>query len=91
MENIKTFENWKGNLYEYLEPGDTVEEKIVDYLINSLPPKAFNYAYVQGGGAITFDTDGISLYMTFIKHKGNRWEYKGLCRGGEIKPRQAAY
>lgn len=37
---IKTYANWKGDLEEYLQIGDVVDEEMADYFLNVLPRPA---------------------------------------------------
>ena len=87
---IKTLKGWydftertgKGSIYDYLTKGDIVDEDIVDYFLNLLPPRTLSYGYLQVGEAYNHVYD-IShrlrpVYMTFAKCDGI-WRYYGNC------------
>ena len=81
---LKTFANWNTRtLDEYLMIGDTVDEELVDHLVNALPPITYNYLCVQIGGACDY-VNGKSTFTTFAKENGE-WVYKGECHKGMIR------
>lgn len=41
--------NWKGDLEEYLQVGDLVDQEMVDYFINVLPPAYMSGSLIQMG------------------------------------------
>lgn len=80
---LKTYENWKGNLDEYLEIGDEVDEGIVDHFISVLPPATLTSRLIQIGEPYDI-VDGRYTYMT-IENRGGRWYYCGTCHRGSTK------
>lgn len=52
---IKTLKGWyeftertgKGSICDYLNKGDIVDEAIVDYFMNIMPPRALSYRFLQ--------------------------------------------
>ena len=88
---IKTLEGWeksKINTFdEYCKPGDIVDQNMVNYFLDLLPPLIFGEHYIQVGGAyndILDKEDNLikPTYMTFDKEDGN-WIYKGNCFKGK--------
>ena len=91
MENIKTYAQWQGNLYDYLNPGDIVDQELIDHVVNCLPPETFRSGCFQLGEPYTSDYEGHELYYTFTRYEGNTWEFKGFCRSGETVPVEKHY
>lgn len=90
-KHIKRLEEWHNSKAEtftdFCKPGDIVEQRIVDYFINSLPPIYFGENFVQAGGAFDHRLDKEDnlvkpIYTTFEKENGN-WVYKGNCFRGK--------
>lgn len=80
---IKTYKNWKGNLDEYLEIGDIVDNAMVEYFINVLPPVTMNKNMIQMGETYSY-VDGKKIYSTLIK-KQDKWIFAGYCHRGQVK------
>lgn len=78
---MKTFENWKGNLSDYLTIGDEVDEDMVDHFVNVLPPASWRADLVQIGEPHSH-VAGRATYPTLHKKEG-RWLYAGNCFRGE--------
>lgn len=84
---MKRYKDWKGNLADFVNVGDEVEEKIVEHFIFDLPPKTNRAWLVQAGEPHTV-INGKITYVTFYKENGS-WYYGGLCYEGEhIQPIQ---
>lgn len=70
-----------------LEIGDLVEEEIVDYIINLVPPACMRSDCCQCGepASCRIDENGKtrSTYITFKKINEDVWEYCGECFRGE--------
>lgn len=82
MSVIKTYANWKGDLHEYLQVGDLVDEEIVEHFINVMPPACYRSTCIQMGAAYTH-IDNKPVYATLSKtEKG--WTYAGHCFRGEV-------
>lgn len=69
--------------------GDTVDEDIVQYFRDCLPPVAHNATYLQCGEPYTHDVNPKNTcyepaFITFVK-ENNTWRYKGICFLGEQK------
>lgn len=78
---MKTYNDWKGDLNEYLTVGDEVDEEMIDYIINCLPPACMRESCTQLGEPYSHDEEGRALYYTFSKINGI-WTYRGFCRRG---------
>lgn len=92
---FKTLEGWRNSAYgsflDYAQPGDMVEEGIVDYFMNVLPPRSMKHGYLQMGEPYCDvpDDKGLyrTVYITFYKKDFNHWHYAGLCFAGETENR----
>lgn len=87
---MKTYANWKGDLGEYLQVGDEVDQEMVDYFINVLPPVTMNGECVQMGEPYDHreDSEGRfrGRYSTLVSvgfSPNRRWFYAGYCFGRE--------
>jgi hypothetical protein len=80
---MKTYKNWKGNLENYLQPGDVVDEEMVNYFIDVLPPAYMNSNLVQMGEPYSH-VNGKATYSTVYRKDGN-WIYAGHCHVGKIE------
>lgn len=78
---IKKYEDWKGNLGDYLKVGDFVDTKIYNHFINVLPPMTFNNEMVQMGEPYSISPEGKPTFMTLIYTSGG-WKYVGYCLAG---------
>jgi hypothetical protein len=78
---MKTYENWKGSLNEYLQIGDVVDEEMQNYFIDVLPPATMNGECLQIGEAYSH-VNGKSTYPT-LKNTFNGWVYAGHCHRGQ--------
>lgn len=85
--HIKTLEGWHKSkvktFYDFCKPGDIVDQNIVDYFSNVLPPIIARREFVQAGGIFddSIDKEDNLLkptYITFEKEDG-KWVYKGNC------------
>jgi hypothetical protein len=85
---MKTFSNWKGNLSEYLQIGDLVDDEMVEYFLNVLPPACWNSKVIQIGEPYSH-VEGKATYST-LKNTSEGWVYAGTCHRGqtEHKPSQ---
>lgn len=79
--NLKTVENWRGSLYEYLQVGDLVDEGIYNHFINVMPPATLRSTLVQIGEPYCH-IDGKPTFATLEKNKSG-WMYMGNCFRGE--------
>lgn len=80
---MKTYADWKGNLYDYLQIGDIVDEEMVEYFIDVLPPACFNSSCIQMGEPYSH-IDGNATYATLKKVDGE-WVFAGNCFYGETE------
>lgn len=91
---MKTFKNWMEgtqNFTDYVQPGDEVDEAMVDYFRDLLPPRSMQSGYLQVGEPYSHivDTDGKwkATYSTFAMEDGH-WIYKGCCIAGGTEDRR---
>lgn len=93
-KEIKTISGWcefydrtgKGSWSDYAEVGSVVAEDVIDNFLDILPPRSFDYGYLQVGEVYNHieDENGKvkGLYMTFAKFNGE-WKYCGYCFANE--------
>lgn len=87
-----TKEDWDKSHQDFTclaNAGDTVDEDIVQYFRDCLPPVAHNAIYLQCGEPYTHDVNPKNTcyepaFITFVK-ENNTWRYKGICFLGEQK------
>lgn len=76
---------------DYLEPGDEVDEDLIGYFLDVLPPRTNRAGLLQVGGEISTakDVNGRwrPTYLTF-KRRGGTWRYAGRCFEGSAEPVQ---
>jgi len=81
---MKTFAQWhdsKKSLTEFLNIGEEVEQEIVDYFIEVLPPVTWTSTIVQCGEPYdSFGKNGAYRYITFEK-VSKLWFYTGKKEG----------
>lgn len=87
---IKTLDGWREfsdrtgreSIYDYLCKGDIVSEDIVGSFMNTLPPRAMSYGYLQveEPHSYVYDIDHRlrPVFMTFAKSDGH-WRFYGNC------------
>jgi hypothetical protein len=79
---LKTYANWKGDMDEYLQVGDEVDEEMADHFLNVLPPACWRSDIIQIGEPYSH-VGGRATYATLRKDSG-RWYYAGHCFRGEV-------
>lgn len=94
----KTRQGWEdsglGNFDEYCQPGDTVDEAMVDYFRDVVPPATNRSNLVQCGEPHSHepdpDKDGRfrATYSTF-ERQGSAWRFCGECFAGQTVNRAA--
>lgn len=92
---LKTLEKWFESglptAEDYLEPGDEVDEDLIGYFLDVLPPRTNRAGLLQVGGEISTAKDGngrwLPTYLTFKRH-GDTWRYAGRCFEGYAEPVQ---
>jgi len=63
---VKTYSQWsesRQDLSKFLQIGDIVDEEIVEYFLNVLPPKTWNNSVIQIGEACDY-VEGKATYST---------------------------
>lgn len=91
----KTFEKWLESglptAEDYLEPGDEVDEDLIGYFLDVLPPRTNRAGLLQVGGEIgsakNIDGCWLPTYLTFKREDGT-WRYAGRCFAGSAEPVQ---
>lgn len=93
---IKTYEGWSesgvGNFGEYCKPGEQVDDALVDYFLNVVPPATFRSNLIQAGEPYSNEFDSEtgkyrSTFMTFAVIDGV-WRYCGVCFAGQTQNRE---
>ncbi|WP_036628537.1 hypothetical protein [Paenibacillus macerans] len=83
---VKTFAGWKGEIFdEYVQVGDVVDQEMIDYFMNSLPPVVYGPRLCQAGSVEDY-VNGRATYLTF-EHTAEGWVYRGYCYRGETTAR----
>lgn len=91
-KSMKTLKGWKESLEEsirdYLEIGDEVDQELVDYFVNVLPPATLRGDLVQMGEPYSHEPDENgkyrATYLTFARERySGNWKYAGICFRGE--------
>lgn len=81
MENIKTYAAWEGNLDDYLNSGDKVDDEMYEHFLNILPPLIDTKNMLQVSEPYDH-VNGKAVFATFIRKEGY-WIYAGNCYKGE--------
>ena len=88
---VKEFTDWKEDFNKDFQPGDYVEEAIVDYFRDVLPPMRMASGFLQVGEPYNHvpDQEGNyrGTYNTFTYVTSSIWKYCGHCFAGEMKHR----
>ncbi|MEK3868046.1 MULTISPECIES: hypothetical protein [Paenibacillus] len=79
---MKTYKNWTGNLREYLNVNDLVDEEMVNHFTN-VSPSILTGDLIQIGEPQGI-VEGHYLYLTLIKTPDG-WRYAGCCHYGQAK------
>lgn len=69
-----------------LEPGDFVENEVIEDLMNCLPPACMRSSCFQFGEPVSH-INGKALYHTFTCVDKDTWQYKGRCFRGKSQYR----
>lgn len=87
----KWFESGLPTAEDYLEPGDEVDEDLIGYFLDVLPPRTNRAGLLQVGGEISTAKDVNGRWrptcLTF-KRQGGTWRYAGRCFEGSAEPVQ---
>ena len=92
---VKTWEAWKesglNSFEDFCFPGDTVDEELVNYFVNCLPPATFRTGCTQSGEPYSHEPDGngrfCPTYVTFHRIDEDLWRFDGYCFLGENQNR----
>lgn len=81
----KSYKGWLNSsaktIEEYLNKGDEVDNEMIEYFTDILPPITQNSLMLQVGEPSNH-IDGKALYMTFT-NENSKWIYKGDCFKGK--------
>ena len=88
---VKTYEGWQQSglqtFEDYCFPGDTVDDELVGYFVNSVPPVILRSSCTQAGESHSDELDESGNYMptyiTFHNLGRNHWQFDGYCFNGE--------
>jgi hypothetical protein len=86
VKTIKTYEQWhesRQDLSKFLQIGDIVDEEMVEYFLNVLPPKTWNNSIIQIGEPCDL-VEGKNTYST-LKRTSKGWEWAGECHKGQTE------
>ncbi len=92
---VKTYEDWQESglptFEDYCKPGDTVDEAMVDYFMNCVPPVSMSSSCAQAGEAYNHASDDKNryraTYTTFVRLSSSQWRFAGYCYRGETTNR----
>lgn len=93
---VKTYEGWHESglptFEDYCKPGGTVDEEMVDYFVNSVPPVTLRSDCTQAGEAYNTEQDPNtgsfrSTYTTFSRLSPSLWRFDGYCFKGQTNNR----
>ncbi|MEG1894611.1 MAG: hypothetical protein RR162_00125 [Oscillospiraceae bacterium] len=92
----KTYKGWDDSgiptFNEYVELGDEVDDEIVDYFANCVPPRTYRSDLVQCGEPYSHEYDTVgncrATYSTFIKKNDGKWYFVGECFANGIENRR---
>lgn len=93
---VKTYEGWERSglptFDDYCFIGDTVDEEMVDYFINVVPPACMSSACAQCGEPVSYEGDEQGnyrqTYTTFHRVGDKSWRFDGHCFRGETVNRR---
>lgn len=80
---MKKYSDWHGSLSEYLQVGNLVDEEMVKYFINVLPPVTMNGSIIQMGEPYNH-VNGKPIYHT-LHRTPEGWHYDGCCHRGKTQ------
>lgn len=87
-----TFDLWHATGKDFTEiarPGEEVDDLIIGYFINVLPPRSLQSGYMQVGEPYSHREDKTgnwkATYLTFKKNIYAQWIYCGPCFKGETE------
>jgi len=91
---VKTLTGWSESGFDsfddYVAPGDEVDNAMVDYFTDILPPRSLTGSYLQVGEPHSHEPDETgrfrATWATFVR-RGGRWFFVGCCFTGELEPR----
>ena len=90
---MKTYQDWGEHqtLTSYLNPGDEVDQEMVDYFCGTLPPQTMTSTVIQIGEPYDHCRNKhrkLCPVFPTIQRSGDQWFYRGLCFAGETQQAQ---
>lgn len=84
---VKTYKGWLESglraFEDYCFPGDKVDEEMVEYFVNSVPPTLTLTSCTQGGEPWSYEPDETNgnrqTFITFHRLDGGYWQFDGYC------------
>ena len=89
---VKTLDGWRASgissFQDYCRPGDIVDETIVEYFVDSVPPHLTRASCTQAGESYSLEKDPKTgkyrnTWTTFHREEGSLWRFDGACFTGE--------
>jgi len=80
---VKKYSDWQGDLGDFLQVGDLVDQEMVDYFLNVLPPITWNNNIIQISEP-NDHVDGKATYSTLV-NSSEGWRYAGNCHRGQTQ------
>ena len=87
---MKTYQDWNtaSTLTSYLNPEDEIDQEMVNYFCEKLPPQTMTSTVIQIGEPYNHYMDKSRKWhpvFPTIKRIKDQWIYKGLCFSGDTK------
>lgn len=82
---FRSYGGWRAgqlDLGRYLRPGDTVDSRMCDYLLEVVPPAHVSGSLLQCGEPNHHDHEGKARYAT-LQRSGGAWVFTGYQRAGQ--------
>lgn len=84
---VYTYEQWGKDRMFKAKPGQIVDDRVFNQMLNCVPPLHYWHDYMQVGEPYGYDFDKhCTTYSTFIKEDG-RWKFIGELGNGEGRSR----
>lgn len=84
---VKDQSDWRGDFNKDFTPGDYVDQEIIDYFRDVLPPRNMWSGYLQVGEPYSHapgpDGQYRATYNTFVDAAPGIWMYCGHCFAGQ--------
>lgn len=81
-------EDWKKDGELSIKQGQLASNDVILHLSECVPPRTFTRDLFQVGEPYDHDEDGCALYSTFKRFGNDTWQYLGICRKGDVTPKE---